>query len=284
VTWNHSSDAAQEFVDSPLMTVDGFSEQDIAFHRETAASYDETVTNEFRIYHRSVLHPFLDDMAHRHPRAKVLDVGCGTGVVTLALAERHFDVQGIDHSPEMLELARAKARDKGLANVALEIGDAANLRFPDASFRGVTCQGMLHHLPAIRPALAELARVLEPGGFFFISEPCRGQTVLKRALVGAWHVFRPHRSEPESGPPTVEAPIDADELRQVLDELGLECELEFMTHLPRLHGRVPDAARLLLTRLVSLPWRRTKGDLVFATGRKQAYPGRRRGAARACNA
>ena len=205
------------------------------------------------------------------PSGQALDLGCGTGVVALALAARGFETVGVDHSEEMLQIARRKAVDSGVeSRTTFETADVRALRFEDGAFDCVTCQGLLHHLESIGPCLAELERVLSPGGFFFLSEPARDKTPVKRLLHGLWRVL-PHRSRRdlrEEAPETVEEPIDAAELRAVLDGLGLEYELEFLTHLPPLRRRLPDGLYLTASRLLTLPWRRRKGDLVFVFGRK----------------
>ena len=87
---------------------DEFSRRDIAFHEATAASYDADVTEVFGIYHRYLLDPFLDRVAGAVGRGRALDLGCGTGVITVSLAERGFDVVGVDHSPDMLAIAEQK--------------------------------------------------------------------------------------------------------------------------------------------------------------------------------
>jgi ubiquinone/menaquinone biosynthesis C-methylase UbiE len=244
---------------------DEFFRNDVEFHRKTAGSYDEKVTREFAIYHHTRLDPFLDRVAQRKPGALVLDLGCGTGVVTLAAAARGFRVVGVDHSPEMLEIARRKVHAAGLADrVELEVGEVDHLRFGDDDFDGVLCQGLLHHLPELGSCLDEVDRVLEPGGFLYISEPTRDATPLKRALVRMWRaVPRRRPPTPEDEPVTVEEPISSAELLRHLDRLGFRYGVEYLTHLPRLHRYLPDTIRLVLTNALSRPWRRRQGDLVF---------------------
>ena len=175
---------------------------------------------------------------------------------------------GVDHSPEMLDIARRKLADAGLP-AALETGDVQGLRFQDGEFDCVTIQGLLHHLEELGPCLSELNRVLRGGGFFYVSEPCRDETPVKRLLLAAWSSLprrRPAAVEPAAQ--TVEQPISARALRTVLDRLGLHYELEFMTHIPPLRRRLPDRLYLMVSRALSLPWRRRRGDLVFVFGTK----------------
>jgi len=222
------------------------------------------------VYHERLLWPFLDRVAELRPGGRALDLGCGTGVVSLALAQRGFDVVGVDHSPEMLELARQKFAAAG-ANATLETGDVRALRFADGEFDLVTIQGLLHHLEELDGCLGEMARVLRGGGLFYISEPTRDETPLRRALRLVWSK-RPRRCDTASdhGVETVEEPISVDELRIALDALELDFELEFLSHLPPLRRHLPDGAYLAVSRAVTFPWRGRRGDLVFVFGTKPA--------------
>jgi ubiquinone/menaquinone biosynthesis C-methylase UbiE len=249
-------------------STDEFSRRDIEFHRETAGAYDDEVTREFAVYHERLLEPFLDRVAARHPRGRALDLGCGTGVVTLALARRGFGVVGVDHSAEMLEIARRKLA--GLP-ATLVTGDVRALPFRNGEFVCVTVQGLLHHLDELEPCLQEAERVLAPGGFLYISEPTRDPTPLKRLLVRLWRAFsraRPKSPEPRAA--SVEQPISTAELRRTLGRLGLRYELEFLTHLPPLRRRMPDGAYIALSRALTRPWRRRRGDLVFVCAEKRS--------------
>jgi ubiquinone/menaquinone biosynthesis C-methylase UbiE len=103
----------------------------------------------------------------------VLDVGCGTGEVTI-LAKMHSKdgkVYGIDPAPEMITVARKKAAVKKL-DIDFRIGVIESLPFPDATIDVVTSSLMMHHLPEdlkVR-GLAEIYRVLKPGGRLLIAD------------------------------------------------------------------------------------------------------------------
>ncbi len=102
----------------------------------------------------------------------VLDVGCGTGDVTLPAkvrAGRDGHAYGIDPAPEMIAAARVKAAQKGL-EIDFRVGVIESLPFPDASMDVVTSSLMMHHLPddlKVR-GLAEIYRVLKSGGHVLI--------------------------------------------------------------------------------------------------------------------
>jgi SAM-dependent methyltransferase len=88
---------------------------------------------------------------------RVLEVGCGPGEAAERIAASGAEVVAVDSSPRMVELARARGVDARL-------GDAQKLDFPDESFDAALAAWMLYHVPDPARALAELARVLRPGG------------------------------------------------------------------------------------------------------------------------
>ncbi len=114
------------------------------------------------------------EMAGIKPGDSVLDVGCGTGNLTLtakAYAGPTGSVNGIDASPEMISQARTNAQRTGL-NAVFEIGLIEKIPYPAASFDMVINRLMIHHLPddLKRRGLAEILRVLKPGGSLFIAD------------------------------------------------------------------------------------------------------------------
>jgi SAM-dependent methyltransferase len=101
------------------------------------------------------------------PGDRVLDVGCGIGDVTLDLAADVVpggDVVGIDASQVMLDAAHRRARSDGARPVRFRVGDALGLDEPDGSFTAVRCERVLQWLTDPVTAVAEMVRVLEPGG------------------------------------------------------------------------------------------------------------------------
>lgn len=90
---------------------------------------------------------------------RVLDLACGPGIAAAAAAARGAVVRGADFSPAMLELARAALPDAGF-----DEAEAESLPYADASFDAVVCNFGAHHFPYPERALAEVRRVLRPGG------------------------------------------------------------------------------------------------------------------------
>jgi ubiquinone/menaquinone biosynthesis C-methylase UbiE len=104
----------------------------------------------------------------------VLDVGCGTGTLAMEVARRvgrAGRVAGIDPGTEQIARARAKAARRN-APIEFQIGVIEQLPFPDQTFDVVFSTLMMHHLPAPlkRQGLAEIARVLKPGGRLVIAD------------------------------------------------------------------------------------------------------------------
>ena len=103
---------------------------------------------------------------------RVLDVGCGSGRLTLAAQQwvrENGEAIGIDPSPEMIEVARQNAKRAG-SKAKFELGPAESLPFPDGTFDVVLNRLMLHHLPddlQLR-GLAEMRRMLKPGGICLV--------------------------------------------------------------------------------------------------------------------
>jgi SAM-dependent methyltransferase len=115
---------------------------------------------------RRALLPLLDQ-ARLEPHHRVLDVGCGTGAVTLLIKERYpgVDVTALDPDPRALARAQRKARRAGVA-VRFDRGFADAMPYGDASFDRVFSSMMFHHVAkADKPkVLAAIVRVLKPGG------------------------------------------------------------------------------------------------------------------------
>lgn len=115
--------------------------------------------------------PLLRRLGGTVEGGSVLEVGCGRGVgVEIALSRfGAATVDAFDLDPDMIKRARARLSGYG-DRVRLWIGDGDAIAARDASYDAVFDFGIIHHIPAWRTAVAEVARVLKPGGLFFFEE------------------------------------------------------------------------------------------------------------------
>jgi ubiquinone/menaquinone biosynthesis C-methylase UbiE len=118
-------------------------------------------------------------------RGALLDVACGPGVVTAALAPTAASVVAFDATEQMLEKARARCAKAGLSNVVFKSGDAENLPFADAEFDGVVTRLAIHHFAQPQRALDEMFRVLRPGGSAVIVDAVSSEDADESALHNA---------------------------------------------------------------------------------------------------
>lgn len=127
--------------------------------------------------------------------AKVLDVGCGGGQLLLAMAARQPDwrLTGLDLSDGQVKRARARAAGAG-AGVDFVQGSALDLPFADDTFDGVVSVASIKHWPDPARGLAEIYRVLKPGGTMLVFEVDRGCNIDDaRAFVGGMRLPAPMR-------------------------------------------------------------------------------------------
>ncbi|ELY95877.1 class I SAM-dependent methyltransferase [Natrialba taiwanensis] len=134
-----------------------------------AESYDDdgisgVHADEQREAWLSVLRPWVGE----GPQS-VLDLGCGTGTLSVLLAAAGHDVTGIDLSPEMLGRAREKAQRAGLS-IDFGVGDAEQLPVPENGYDVVTARHLIWTLPTPAAAVQEWRRVVRPGGRLVLVE------------------------------------------------------------------------------------------------------------------
>jgi len=132
----------------------------------------------------------LVDFTGAGPEDTVLDVACGPGLVVCALAAVVRHATGIDVTPAMIERARALAAEKGLANVAWQMGDVLPLPYPDGAFTLVVSRFAVHHFPEPRAVLAEMKRVCAPGGRVALVDVAASEDPAKAAALNRMEKLR----------------------------------------------------------------------------------------------
>src|SRR3981081_2242562 len=156
--------------------------QQVAAHwNRRAAGFDSDFGHSIRTAaERAAWDRILDLVVGGRGTLDALDVGCGTGFLSLELARRGHRVTGIDFAPQMLAEARKKAAAQGVA-VRFEEGDAEQLPFAEGSFDLVMTRHVLWTLPHPEQAIDEWIRVLRPGGRLAAVDSQFDPSVLERS-------------------------------------------------------------------------------------------------------
>ena len=106
------------------------------------------------------------------PEMQVVEFGCGTGSTAIVHAPAVKTYHAIDVSGKMIEIARAKAAEVGLSNIAFTVGTLEEANAPDSSCDAILGLNILHLVPDLDGTLSTVARMLAPGGRFFSSTIC----------------------------------------------------------------------------------------------------------------
>jgi ubiquinone/menaquinone biosynthesis C-methylase UbiE len=225
------------------------------------------------------------DLAAPQAGDTVVDVGCGTGLLALAFAERTARVWAIDSAPAMIEHLRAKARSAGLRNVESVVASAVSLPLVDETADLVVSNYCLHELRSADKdrALAEAMRVLKPGGRLVVGDmmfslnpmQARDRRVVvgklrqlaSRGLPGLWRLLK-NAARLISG--RWEYPANAVWWREALQRAGFRnVTIEMLAH----EGGVAAAdapsagARIKAAALWPVDGRNTVQDSLLARGR-----------------
>jgi 2-polyprenyl-6-hydroxyphenyl methylase/3-demethylubiquinone-9 3-methyltransferase len=146
---------------------------------------------EFRPLHE--INPLRLDWIAQHAAlegSRVLDVGCGGGILAEAMARRGAQVTGIDLSDKALRVAQLHLLESRLAIEYLSVGAEQLAESRAASFDVVTCMELLEHVPEPSAMVAACARLVRPGGQVFFSTINRNPKSYLFAVVGAEYVLK----------------------------------------------------------------------------------------------
>jgi 2-polyprenyl-6-hydroxyphenyl methylase/3-demethylubiquinone-9 3-methyltransferase len=183
-----------------------FGAQRIRYHRRMTANVDPQelakfselahrwwdTESEFRPLHQ--INPLRLDWIDRHAALKgtrVLDIGCGGGILSDSMARRGATVLGIDLASKPLKVAQLHALEAGTENVEYrEVAAEALAAEAPGRFDIVTCMEMLEHVPEPASIVQACATLAKPGGWVFFSTINRNAKAFMFAIVGAEHVLQ----------------------------------------------------------------------------------------------
>ncbi len=132
----------------------------------------------------------VKDLARQHPDAAVLDLGCGAGHISFAMAPFAASVTAYDLSDQMLAVVETSARQRQLANIKTECGRAEKLPFASASFDIVVTRFSAHHWGDVPAAMQEVHRVLRAGGIVVVIDIVAPENPLHDTTLQAVELLR----------------------------------------------------------------------------------------------
>ncbi len=144
------------------------------------------VNNPVRVMIQRHMVRWLSKTVSPGPGARLLEVGCGRGAGAAILLEKFQPaaLHALDLDRRMIWQAQASLPPEQQRRIFLNVADVLHLPYRDGAIDGVFGFGVLHHLPDWQGGLAEIARILKPGGFYFLEEyyPAFYQNFLSRRI------------------------------------------------------------------------------------------------------
>ena len=177
--------------------------------------------------HEAVNARFVADFLDVHGPCRggeILDVGTGPARIPIALcrADGKARVLGVDLAMQMLATAGRNIEEAGLAGrIRLARGDAKRLAAADASFEAVVSNTIIHHIPDPAPALAEMARLVAPGGTVMVRDLARPSDRAEVDRLVALYAGRESKAARDLFEASLHAALTPGEVRKIIEGLGL---------------------------------------------------------------
>ena len=183
--------------------------------------------------HREVNARFVADfLALRPSLGRVLDVGTGTAQIPIELCRRDATahVVGVDLAEHMLHLGRANVERAGLsARIQLQRVDAKGLPFPYTSFGAVISNSIVHHIPKPETVLAEMVRIVRPGGALFVRDLVRPTDEAALQHLVRTYAGDANEHQRQMFADSLRAALTLDEIRDMVVSLDFDAETVQMT-------------------------------------------------------
>lgn len=145
------------------------------FWDKTAERYAKSPVSDEATYQKKL----VETQRFFRPDMRIVEFGCGTGTTAIHHAPHVQHIDAIDISENMLAIGRGKAGDAGIDNITFTRGTLTEFSAEDASVDAVLGMNVIHLLPDRHEVIAEVARILKPGGIFISSTVCLGQSYLR---------------------------------------------------------------------------------------------------------
>ena len=145
------------------------------FWDKTAERYAKSPISDEATYQKKL----AETRSFFRPDMRIVEFGCGTGTTALYHAPHVQHIDAIDISENMLQIGRDKARQAGIDNITFTRGTLTDFNAENASVDAVLGLNVIHLLPDRDAVIAEVARILKPGGIFVSSTACLGRSFLR---------------------------------------------------------------------------------------------------------
>ena len=136
-----------------------------------ARTYDRNT----KVYENAYALTIEKSMQYLTETDSVLDIACGTGIVTLEIARVVKEVTALDISPRMIEVIREKAGARGINNIGCFAGEISDPALSGRSFDAVLLMNILHFIPKPGPFLDSVRALLKPNGYLLLASDCMAE-------------------------------------------------------------------------------------------------------------
>lgn len=198
----------------------------------------ETFSASAAITDAALTQRFVDALGNA-ASGSVLDVACGPGILSAAIARSAREVTAFDLTPQMLNKAAQHCAEAGVGNVSFREGNAAELPFVNAAFDAAVTRLSVHHFDRPGRVMSEIFRVLRPGGRFVVADVISSEVPAESELQNAIEILRD---------PSHVRMLPGSELTSLVKEAGFAIESLTTWDKPREFeewmGIVNDAARI----------------------------------------
>jgi ubiquinone/menaquinone biosynthesis C-methylase UbiE len=152
---------------------------DSRFWDSFAKKYDKFIIKHVNKTYTSLIQLINSELSTEF---KVLEIGTGTGIISLSIANKVKNIVAIDYAPEMIKIANIKLEESNLTNIEFKVNSATNIEYPNKYFDLIIASNIFHLLPEPEKALHEIIRLLTNNGKVILPTYCHGQNLKTRFI------------------------------------------------------------------------------------------------------